>query len=57
MARQAKKETADLKKKLEDTEQKAKDAASDLQTVVEGKSSSLPWAYSMCSCKVLVLML
>jgi hypothetical protein len=30
MARQAQKEVPNLKKKLEDTEQKAKDAASDL---------------------------
>jgi hypothetical protein len=43
MARQAQKEAADLKKKkLEDAERKAKDADSDLQAVVEGKSSSLP---------------
>jgi ElaB/YqjD/DUF883 family membrane-anchored ribosome-binding protein len=42
MAHQAQKEAADLKKKLEDVEQKAKDAASDLQTMVEGKSSSFP---------------
>jgi uncharacterized membrane protein len=38
MARQAQKEAADLKKKLEDAEQKAKDAASDLEAVVEGES-------------------
>jgi hypothetical protein len=38
MARQSQKEAADLKKKLKDAEQKAKDAASDLQAVVEGKS-------------------
>jgi hypothetical protein len=57
MARQAQKEAADLKKMLEDAEQKAKDTASDLQAVVEGKSSSLPWADSVCFCKVLVLML
>jgi uncharacterized membrane protein len=48
MARQAQKEAADLKKKLEDAERKAKDAASNLQAVVEGKSSSLPWADSVC---------
>jgi hypothetical protein len=42
MACQAQKEAADLKKKLEDTEQKAKGAASDLQAVVDGKSSTLP---------------
>jgi hypothetical protein len=41
MARQVQKEAAYLKKKLEDTERKAKDAASDLQAMVEGKSSSL----------------
>jgi hypothetical protein len=48
MAREAQREAADLKKKLEDAERKAKDAASDLQAVVEGKSSSLPWADSVC---------
>jgi hypothetical protein len=57
MARQAHKEAVDRKKKLEDAEQKAKDATSDLQAVVEGKSSSLPWADSVCFCKALVLML
>jgi hypothetical protein len=36
------KEVADLKKKLEDAERKAKDATFDLQAVIEGKSSSLP---------------
>jgi hypothetical protein len=48
MAHQAQKEAADLKKRLEDTERKAKDATSDLQAMVEGKSSSLPWADSVC---------
>jgi DNA gyrase/topoisomerase IV subunit B len=48
MARQAHKEAADLRKKLQDAEQKAKDAAADLQVVVEGKSSLLPWADSVC---------
>jgi hypothetical protein len=38
MVRQAQKEAADLRKKLEDAEQKAKGAVSDLQAVVEGKS-------------------
>jgi hypothetical protein len=57
MARQAQKEAADLKKKLEDDEQKARDTASDLQVVVEGKSSSLPWADSVFFCVVLVLIL
>jgi hypothetical protein len=47
MARYAQKEAADLKK-LEDADQKAKDAASDLQAVVEGESSTLPWADSTC---------
>jgi hypothetical protein len=37
MEHRAQKEAADLKKKLEDTEQKAKDAAADLQAVIEGK--------------------
>jgi hypothetical protein len=44
MARQAKKEVASLKKKLEVAEQKAKDAAVDLQTVVEGKFA---WSLSV----------
>jgi uncharacterized membrane protein len=57
MARQARKEAADLKKKLEDAERKAKDAASDLQAVVEGMSSSFPWANPVCLCKVLVMIL
>jgi uncharacterized membrane protein len=39
MARQARKEADDLRQKLEDTERKAKDAASDLQVVVEGSFS------------------
>jgi hypothetical protein len=54
MTRQAQKDAADLKK-LEDAEQKAKDAASDLQAVVEGKSLSLPRVDSVCFCDVLVL--
>jgi hypothetical protein len=37
MARQAQKEAATLKKKLEVAEQKAKDAAADLQAVIEHK--------------------
>jgi hypothetical protein len=37
MARQAQKEAAALKKKLEVAEQKAKDAAADLRAVIEGK--------------------
>jgi NADH dehydrogenase/NADH:ubiquinone oxidoreductase subunit G len=36
------KEAIELKKKLEDAERKAKDAAADLQAVTEGKSSTLP---------------
>jgi hypothetical protein len=47
MACQAHKDAADLKK-LEDTERKAKGAASDLQPVVDGTSSSLLWGDSMC---------
>jgi uncharacterized membrane protein len=46
MARQGQKQAAELKKKLEDAEQKAKDAAADLQVVTKGKSSTLPWADS-----------
>jgi hypothetical protein len=38
MACQEPRGTADLKKELEDAEQKAKYTASDLQAVVEGKS-------------------
>jgi hypothetical protein len=57
MMRQAQKEATDLKKKLEDDEQKARDAASDLQAVVEGKSSSLPWDDSVFFCVALVLIL
>jgi hypothetical protein len=48
MARQAHKEAAELKKKLEDAEQKAKDTAADLHTVIEGKSSMLTRADSAC---------
>jgi hypothetical protein len=54
MARQARKDADDLKKKLEDVERKAKDAASDLQAVVEGTFSSLLRANSICFYKVLV---
>jgi hypothetical protein len=52
MARQAQKEEAALKKKLEVAEQKAKDAAADLQDVIEGKLPSSPQAdsaYFVCS--------
>jgi hypothetical protein len=48
MVRQAQKEAVDLKKKLEDAEQKAKDAAADLQAVTEGKFPTLPRADSVC---------
>jgi hypothetical protein len=48
MARQARKDADNLKKKLEDAERKAKDAASDLQAIVEGTFSPLLWANSMC---------
>jgi hypothetical protein len=44
-----------LKNKLEDAKRKAKDAASDLQAVVEGKTSSFLWAGFVCFCMVLVL--
>jgi hypothetical protein len=42
MARQAQKEAAALKKKLEVTEQKANDLAADLRAVIEGKFPRLP---------------
>jgi seryl-tRNA synthetase len=48
IARQAHKEATDLKKKLEDVEQKEKDAAADLQAVVEGEPPTLPYADSIC---------
>jgi hypothetical protein len=48
MVRQAQKEAADLKKKLEDAEQKAKDVAADLQAVIEGKFLTLPRVDSVC---------
>jgi DUF917 family protein len=48
MARQTLKEAADLKKKLEDAEQKAKDTATDLQAMIEGKFLTLPRADSVC---------
>jgi hypothetical protein len=54
MARQARKDADELKQKLEDAEQKAKDAASDLQAVVEGSFSSWLWADSVCFYKVSV---
>jgi hypothetical protein len=47
MARQAEKELASLKK-LEVTARKAKDAADDLQAVVEGKFARSPKIDSMC---------
>jgi hypothetical protein len=42
MARQAQREAVDLKKKLEDAEWKAKDTATDLQVVIDGKFPMLP---------------
>jgi Holliday junction resolvase RusA-like endonuclease len=48
MARQARKDADNLKKKLEDAERKANDAAPDLQAIVEGTFSPLLWANSMC---------
>jgi hypothetical protein len=50
MARQAHKDATDLKNKLEDAEQKAKDAASDLQAVVEGKSLIIAQELTPCAC-------
>jgi hypothetical protein len=49
MARQAHKDAADLKKKLEDTEQKDKDAVSDLQDVVESKSLIMAQELTLCA--------
>jgi hypothetical protein len=54
MVHQARKDADDLKQKLEDAERKAKDAAFDLQAVVEGSFSSWFWADSMCFYKVSV---
>jgi hypothetical protein len=48
MVRQAQKKVAALKKKLEDAKQKAKDAAVDLQAVLEGKFPTLPQADFAC---------
>jgi hypothetical protein len=48
MARQAQKEAADLNKKLEDAERKAKDAVADLQVMMEGKFPRSPRAGSVC---------
>jgi hypothetical protein len=53
MARHAQKEVAALKKKLEVTEQKAKDATADLQAVIEGnlpRSPQVDSAYFASSC-------
>jgi hypothetical protein len=47
MVRQAQKEAADLKK-LKDATQKAKDAAADLQAVIEGEPPMLPHAELVC---------
>jgi hypothetical protein len=47
MVRQSQREAADLKKKLEDVERKAKDAATDLQVVIDGKFPTLPRAGSV----------
>jgi hypothetical protein len=48
MARQAHKDADELKQELEDTERKAKYAASDLQATVEGTFTSLLWTDSTC---------
>jgi seryl-tRNA synthetase len=53
MAHHAQKEVAALKKKLEVTEQKAKDATTDLQAVMEGNLPTSPQvdsAYFASSC-------
>jgi hypothetical protein len=47
MARQEQREATDLKKKLEDAKRKAKDTATDLQVVIEGKFLTLPRASSI----------
>jgi hypothetical protein len=47
MARQAQKEVAALKKKLEVVEQKAKDTASNLEVVIEGEFPKSPQVDSM----------
>jgi hypothetical protein len=47
MARQAQREAADLKNKLEDAERKAKDAATNLQAMIDGKFPTLPRAGSV----------
>jgi hypothetical protein len=46
MVRQAQREATDLKK-LEDAERKAKEAATDLQVVIDGKFPTLPRAGSI----------
>jgi hypothetical protein len=48
MARQAQKKESDVKKKLEDTELKAKDAVADLHAVIDGKFPTFPFADSVC---------
>jgi hypothetical protein len=53
MVRHAQKAATDLKKKLDNAEQKDKDAATDVHAEVEGKSSLLPRADSMCFLQVL----
>jgi DNA-binding protein YbaB len=54
MAHQAQKEMANLKKKLEAAERKAKDAASDIQVVIDGKFPRSPQVNSVhlvgCCC-------
>jgi hypothetical protein len=47
MARQAQKEVVALKKKLEVVKQKAKDAASNLEVVIEGEFPKSPQVDSM----------
>jgi hypothetical protein len=53
MARQAQKEAVALKRKLKVAKQKAKDAASDLQYVIDGKfprSPQVDAVYFVSSC-------
>jgi hypothetical protein len=48
MALQAQKEATEMKKKLEDSKRKAKNAVADLQAVIEGKPLTFPRADSAC---------
>jgi hypothetical protein len=48
MVRQAQREATNLKKRLEDAERKAKDAAVDLRVMIEGKFPRSPRVGSVC---------